>query len=70
MLFFLPTQVGLHLNILITSLVRQRGAVITDSPEIVTLRRIITDSYLLQNIYVFLTGIALLITGLGKSASR
>jgi hypothetical protein len=69
-LFFLPSQVELRLNLLITALVKQRGTVITDSPEITTLRRIIADSYLLQNAYIFLTGIILLVAGLGKSANR
>jgi hypothetical protein len=69
-LFFLPSQVELRLNLLITALVKQRGTVITDSPEITTLRRIIADSYLLQNAYIFLTGIVLLVAGLGKSANR
>jgi hypothetical protein len=34
-----------------------------DSPEIIALRRIIADSYLLQNAYLFLTGIVLLAVG-------
>jgi hypothetical protein len=62
--------VELRLNLLTTALVKQRGTVITDSPEITTLRRIIADSYLLQNAYIFLTGIILLVAGLGKSANR
>ncbi|MBI4779783.1 MAG: hypothetical protein HY785_00515 [Oscillatoriophycideae cyanobacterium NC_groundwater_1537_Pr4_S-0.65um_50_18] len=70
MLFFLPSLVSLRLNILISSLVNQRGRVITDSPEIIALRRIIADSYLLQNVYVFLTGIVFLSAGLFKQTNR
>lgn len=69
-LFFLPLLVSLRLNLLISSLVNQRGSVITDIPEIITLRRIIADSYLLQNAYLFLTGIVLLATGLFKQTNR
>jgi len=69
-LFFLPSLVSLRLNLLISSLVNQRGRVITDSPEIITLRRIIADSYLLQNAYLFLTGIVLLAAGLFKQTNR
>lgn len=70
LLFFLPSLVSLRLNLLISSLVNQRGSVITDSPEIVALRRIIADSYLLQNAYLFLTGIVLLAAGLFKQTNR
>lgn len=70
MLFFLPSLVSFRLNLLISSLVNQRGRVITDSPEIITLRRIIADSYLLQNAYLFLTGIVLLAAGLFKRTNR
>ncbi|HEY9625403.1 MAG TPA: hypothetical protein V6C78_34105 [Crinalium sp.] len=69
-LFFLPSQVDLHLNLLISLLVNQRGSVITDSPEIIALRRIIAESYLLQNAYLFLTGIVLLVAGLFKQTNR
>jgi hypothetical protein len=70
LLFFLPSQVSLRFNLLISSLVNQRGSVLTDSPEIIALRRIIAESYLLQNAYLFLTGIVLLATGLFKQTSR
>jgi hypothetical protein len=69
-LFFLPSLVSLRLNLLISSLVNQRGAVIVDSPEIIALRRIIADSYLLQNAYLFLMGIVLLAAGLFKQTNR
>ncbi|MGI0487714.1 hypothetical protein ACN4EK_19910 [Pantanalinema rosaneae CENA516] len=69
-LFFLPSLVNLRLNLLISSLVNQRGRVITDSPEIIALRRIIADSYLLQNAYLFLMGIVLLAAGLFKQTNR
>ena len=69
-LFFLPSLVSLRLNLLISLLVNQRGRVITDSPEIITLRRIIADSYLLQNAYLFLTGVVLLAAGLFKQTNR
>ena len=69
-LFFLPSLVSLRLNLLISLLVNQRGRVIVDSPEIIALRRIIADSYLLQNAYVFLTGIVLLAAGLFKQTNR
>lgn len=69
-LFFLPSHVEFSLNLFITSLVNQRGKVNVDSPEIIAFRRMIADSYLLQNAYVFLTGIVLFITGLFKSANR
>jgi len=69
-LFFLPSLVSLRLNLLISLLVNQRGSVITDSPEIITLRRIIAGSHLLQNTYLFLTGIVLLAAGLFKQTNR
>ncbi|MBD2311174.1 hypothetical protein H6G20_05815 [Desertifilum sp. FACHB-1129] len=69
-LFFLQSQVALHLNLLIFSLVNQRGQVITDSPEIIDFRRIIAGGYLLQNVYIFLTGLVFLIAGLFKQTNR
>lgn len=69
-LFFLPSLVSLRLNLLISSLVNQRGSVLTDSPEIIALRKIIADSYLLQNAYLLLTGIVLLAAGLFKQTNR
>lgn len=69
-LLFLPSQVDLHLNLLISSLVNQRGRVTVDSPEIIAFRRIIADGYLLQSAYVFLTGIVLLAAGLFKQTNR
>lgn len=69
-LFFLQSLADLHLNLLISLLVYQRGRVIIDSPEILAFRRIIADSYLLQNAYVFLTGIVLLVAGLFKQTNR
>ncbi|XGV97582.1 MAG: hypothetical protein ACAF41_01245 [Leptolyngbya sp. BL-A-14] len=49
-LFFLPSLVSLRLNLLISSLVNQRGSVLTDSPEIIALRRIMADSYLFKTL--------------------
>jgi hypothetical protein len=69
-LFFLPSLVKLRLNLLISSLVNQRGKVIVDSPEIIAFRSMTADSYLLQNAYVFLTGIVLLAAGLFKQTNR
>ncbi|KAM3094383.1 hypothetical protein ACKFKF_27500 [Phormidesmis sp. 146-12] len=69
-LFFLPSLVNLRFNLLISSLVNQRVSIITDSPEIIASRRIIADSYLLQNAYLFLTGIVLLTAGLFKQTNR
>ncbi|MDX2212279.1 MAG: hypothetical protein SFY66_03210 [Oculatellaceae cyanobacterium bins.114] len=69
-LFFLQSLADLHLNLLISLLVYQRGRVIMDSPEILAFRKIIADSYLLQNAYVFLTGIVFLIAGLFKQTNR
>jgi hypothetical protein len=69
-LFFLQSLADLHLNLLISLLVYQRGRVIIDSPEILAFRKIIADSYLLQNVYVFLTGIVFLIAGLFKQTNR
>ncbi len=69
-LFFLPSLVSLRLNLLISLLVNQRGSVLTDSPEIIALRKIIADSYLLQNAYLLLTGIVLLAAGLFKQTNR
>jgi hypothetical protein len=69
-LFFLPSLISLRLNLLISSLVNQRGRVIVDSPELIALRRIIADSYLLQNAYLFLTGVVLLAAGLFKQTNR
>lgn len=69
-LFFLPSLASLRLNLLISSLVNQRGSVLTDSPETIASRKIIADSYLLQNAYLFLTGIVLLAAGLFKQTNR
>lgn len=69
-LFFLPSQVELNLNLLINSFVNQRGGVNLDSSEIIAFRRIIADRYLLQSVYVFLTGLVLLIAGLLKRSNR
>lgn len=69
-LFFLPSQVELSLNLLISSLVNQRGRVIVDSPEIIAFRRMIADRCLLQSAYIFLTGIVFLVAGLFKQTNR